>query len=452
MTEQSTALRPSLRSLCLAALCAAGMALGAASPAEANRPLIKKNAVETKSVPGGGIEGACGVALAGGNIYVSDYYHHAVDVFSNSTGAYQSQIPGNPLNGPCGLATSASGVLYANDWHESVSRVSPSNLSFDSEESTGVAVDQATGNVYVNDRSYVAVYEPSGAAVLDGGEPLKIGLGTLEDGYGVAVFSGKVYVPDAADNTVKVYEPATDPVNPSSVIDGAALPGGGFKSLVDAAVTIDPGNGHLLVLDNLQPGFEHPEGAIDEFGAAGEFLGQVSQRVVHGEPSGLVVNGSTLYVTSGNDEGANVFTFGPYTSSGLLATESAPLLGSQQVAAGAEQSGAAVPPSPTVAKQPLRLSSASSAKGSKATIDVVLPGPGTVAIAGTGLRAQPTLAAEAGQRVVHLHLNGAGKRALARSKLRKLKVKVLVTFTPNDGAALSASTIVTFKAKNRGMQ
>jgi DNA-binding beta-propeller fold protein YncE len=454
MTAQLATLRPSLRSLFLAALCVAGLALGAAAPAQANRPLIKKNAVETKNVPGGGIEGACGVALSGGNIYVSDYYHHAVDVFSSSTGQYQSQILGNPLNGPCGLATSASGALYANDWHQSVSRLLPSNLSFDSEESTGVAVDQASGNVYVNDRSYVAVYEPSGTAVTVAGEPLKIGLGTLGDGYGVAVSAGRVYVPDAADNTVKVYEPATDPLTPSSVIDGAAVPGGGFSSLVDAAVAVDPGTGHLLVLDNLQPGFEHPEGAVDEFGAAGEFLGQVSQKVIDGEPSGLVVDGSTLYVTSGNDEGANVFTFGPYTVSGPLATESPALEPSQQVAATAEPAATvAGPPAPIVATQGLRLlPSVVGARGSSVTIGVVAPGPGTLSVAGAGLRAQRALPIEAGKKFIRLHLNAAGKRSLARAKLRKLKVKLRVTLTPSDGAALSASTIVTFKAMKRGTQ
>jgi DNA-binding beta-propeller fold protein YncE len=435
-------------------LCALlGALAGVASPAQANRALLTEEAVSPSTgnpvfpPPDGQIEGACGVALLGGSIYVSDYYHHAVDNFSSGP-----VIPVGAPNGPCGLASAGSGALYANIWHQSVVRLLPSALTIDEGESTGVAVDQATGNLYVDDGTYVAVYEPSGAAVLDeGGKPLRIGLGplgesSLGDGYGVAVLEGKVYVPDAADNTVKVYEPATDPVNPSSVI-GATAPGGGFNSLVDAAVTVDPTTGHLLVLDNLQPGFEHPEAAIDEFDASGNFLGQLAQRVIDGEPSGLAVSGGDLYVTTGNDEGANVVEFGPYTASAPLAAEPPATVDSQQVASASESSAVADPlGSGAAAKQALRLlSSGSGAKGSSATIAAVLPSPGTLSVTGTGLRTLRTLPTAAGRRTLHLRLNGAGKRALARAKLRKLEVKVLVTFTPSHGAALFASKTVDFQ-------
>ncbi len=226
----------------LVGLCLAALMAGVAAPAQAERALLTKEGVDLESVPGG-LEGACGVALAGGKIYVSDYYHHAIAVFGGG-GSYLERIAGNPVNGPCQLATSAGGALYANDWHQSVGRVLPSSLEFDADESTGVAVDQVSGDVYVNDRTYVAVYEPSGAPVLsEGGEPLRIGLGTLGDAYGIAVSGGKVYVPDAADSTVKVYEPDVDPVNPSAVIDGAATPQGRFVSLVDAAVAVSPSHG-----------------------------------------------------------------------------------------------------------------------------------------------------------------------------------------------------------------
>jgi hypothetical protein len=320
----------------LSAICSAGLLLGFAAPARAERALISSKAVEAEKAPGG-IEGACGIAFHSSSIYVSDYYHHAVDVFAGS--AYQSQIPFDPLDGPCQLAGSPSGALYVNDWHESVSRLLPSSLEFDSAESTGVAIDQATGNVYVDDRTFVAVYEPSGAPVLSEGEPLKIGLdgtsgeSSLGDGYGLAVSAGKVYVPDAADGTVKVYEPAVDAVNPAMVIDGKTTPQGGFNSLVDAAVAVDPTNAHLLVLDNLQPGFEAPEAALDEFDASGAFLGQLSRKLVDGEPSGLAFNGANLYATSGNSEGAQVLEFGPYTAGGGSGPSEALAPGSPQATA-----------------------------------------------------------------------------------------------------------------------
>jgi DNA-binding beta-propeller fold protein YncE len=299
-------------------LLVAVLALGLTAQADAARPLKSSEAVEVKKVPGG-IEGACGIAFLSSRIYVSDYYHHAFDVFS-SAGDYQSQLPFAPLDGLCQLASSAGGALYANSWHEGVSRVSPSVLPFDGAESTGVAVDQATGNVYVNDRTYVAVYEPSGAPVMKEGQPLKIGLGTLGDAYGLAVFAGKLYVPDAADDTVKVYEPAISTVNPAFTINGSATPQGLFNSLVDAAVAVDPTNGHLIVLDNLQPGFEHPEGALEEFGPEGKFLGQIAQKLVDGEPSGLTFSGANLYATSGNSEGSKVLWFGPYVEGGTLSS------------------------------------------------------------------------------------------------------------------------------------
>ena len=292
------------------------LSLGLTAGARAERVLIDSTVVETKGVPGGNIEGACGIVFRSGQLYVSDYYHHAVDVFSTGGAEspfeyrYLSQIAFDPLDGPCQLASSPSGALYANDWHEGVSRLLPSLLSFDSDESTGVAVDQASGDVYVDDRTYVAVYKSTGAPVLAEGEPLRIGQGSLDDGYGIAVFNGRVYVPDASDGTVKVYEPALDAVNPALVIEA------GFRSLLDAAVAVDPTNGHLIVLDNLQPGFEHPKAALDEFDSSGNFLGQVAQKPIDGEPSGLAFSGANLYATSGNSEGASVLEFGPYSEGG----------------------------------------------------------------------------------------------------------------------------------------
>jgi DNA-binding beta-propeller fold protein YncE len=305
---------------------ACALALGLlASPAQASRVLLSTEVLEMITEPppapppDGQVEGACGAQVAGGTIYVSEYYRHRVDLFGLG-GTFSSAIAApNPLDGVCGLAL-AGGALYANEWHEGVVRLLPSVKYFDTgHESTGVAVDGA-GDVYAVDRtgdfpaagSYVAVYEPSSAPVLDEGQPLKIGLGSLGDAYGVAVSSdGRVYVADAASGSVKVFEPAGDPATPVATISHD------FVSLRDGALAIDPTNGNLLVLDNLQPGFEHPEAAIDEFGPGGAFLGQITapDGIVHGEPSGLAFGSSGhLYVTSGNSEDSNVFEFGPYSA------------------------------------------------------------------------------------------------------------------------------------------
>lgn len=291
-----------------------GIALAAlllfAAPAAAARPLLSSHAVNVESAPGGVVEDPCGITVDGTHVYVSAYYAHAVEVFSAS-GSYQSRIAaGDAPEGPCQLVRTPGGALYANLWHEGVERLLPSRLGFDEAESTGVAVDPA-GQVYVDDRTYVAVYEP------DGTEIGRIGEGRLADAYGLAVHEGRLYVAEAATATVKVFSTGAEPTDPPLLsLAGAGTPEGGFVSLVDAALAIDPTNGHLLVLDDLQPGFEHPEAAVDEFDADGTFVGQVKgppgAPIVDGGPSGLAVNAAGyLFVTGGNGELGNVFEFGP---------------------------------------------------------------------------------------------------------------------------------------------
>jgi len=334
---------PIARRFWLLALCAAVLALGAgAAPARGDPidPLFVFYASEAKEgsahkpypPPGTGFEGPCGLAVDSfGEFYVSDYYHHNVDVFKSSR-EYRAQLPGeDPIDGPCGLAVDAAGNLYVNNFHRDVVRFTPSSFppasvtpygaatTIDAAHPTGVAVDPGTGNVYVNDRTYIAVYEPSGAPVLDEGVPLRIGLGSLGDGYGVAVSAfpatdGYLYVPDAADDTVKVYDPAVDPVNPVGMIDGLGTPEGEFVSLRDAAVAVDQSSGRVYVADNLQPEyFERPEAAIYAFGASGAYAGRLKFNVIDAQPPGLAVDSATgrIYVTSGNSEGAAVYAYAP---------------------------------------------------------------------------------------------------------------------------------------------
>jgi DNA-binding beta-propeller fold protein YncE len=327
---------------CLLGATLMASALGTAS-AQAERKLLRGYAKETEeflkfSEPGAQIEDACGLAVGPDRLYVSDYHHQAIDIFSLSNGMILSQIPVPVTNlpeGPCGLALDAAENLYVNVWHESALSLGPSTLAFPAAESphkpTGIAVDGAVGgasDVYVNHRTYVAVYDPSGIEVL------RVGSGSLGDAYGLAVFAGRVYVPDAADDTVKVYEPKVDPDHPAFTIDGPE--GSHFVSLLDAAVAVDPTNEHLLVVDNTKPGYEHPVAAIYEFDSSGQQLGErlpsctvaslkkgcvPNGGPIDGEPSGLAVDPATgrLFVTTGNGEGANAFEYGPYEASSSLA-------------------------------------------------------------------------------------------------------------------------------------
>lgn len=283
--------------------------------------------------PEGQLEDPCGLAVGpSGEIYVADYYHRVIDLFT-AGGEYASQIAlqGGPISGlginerdgVCGLAVDSSGALYADEWHQAVMRLSPTEFTLDRGESTGVAVD-AAGDVFVDDRTYVAEYA---APITAGEEPVaKIGEAALSDAFGVAVSASgeRVYVADAGSGTVKVFEPAGDP----AAAVASLAPPGGFTSLVDSALAIDatvePGlPEHLLVLNDLEPGYEHPEVAVEEFEAPGSdhptsysYLGRLrgptGAPIVDGEPSGLAVDSAgDLLVTDGNGELGNAFEFGP---------------------------------------------------------------------------------------------------------------------------------------------
>ena len=87
----------------------------------------------------------------------------------------------------------------------------PETGVIDSGRATGIAVHPLTKDLYVSHRNAVDVYE---APVEPGNPPAHVfGTGTLGNAYGVAVSAfpateGDVYVADASDHTVKVYDPS----------------------------------------------------------------------------------------------------------------------------------------------------------------------------------------------------------------------------------------------------
>ena len=282
--------------------------------------------------PNGFLNGPCGLAVDGtGDFYLADHNHHVVDVFS-PTHAYVGPLEGlESLDGPCGLGVGGAGQLYVNEYHRSVREFGPapgfspgavlSGAGVDSAHPTGVAVDPASGDVYVDERTYVGVYDSTGAPVEEGGQPLRIGLNNLEDGYGLAVSAypgtaGYVYVPDATTDTVKVYDPAApDKSDPVQTIAG---PPGGFTSLREAAVAVDRVTGEVYVLDDLQPtDTESPHALVEVFSSSGAYEGHLKYEVIDGAPSGLAVDNSAestqgrVYVTSGNTQPAGVYAYRP---------------------------------------------------------------------------------------------------------------------------------------------
>jgi DNA-binding beta-propeller fold protein YncE len=333
--------------------------------------------------PIGVIDGPCGAAVnSEGHFYISDYYHDAVDIWKHEgeetypgsgkyveyfyepekrppagEQGYISQIaPVDAIDGPCALAIDDEGNVYINDYHRRVIKNGADTIiagqGVDSTHPTGVAVDPTTGTVYVDARTYIAVYEADGTPVMDGPNPLRIGLGSsedsLEDGYGIAYSTypgteGDLYVPDAATNTVKIYDPSVDKVNPIDEIDGSGTPLGHFVSLRDAAIAIDRASGEVYVADDLQPlHTEKPEALIQVFDATGTYEGHLPDKVDDALPVGLAVDNSSsprftgftyippsefaleestiripngtqgmVYVTSGNTTNAAIYNYAP---------------------------------------------------------------------------------------------------------------------------------------------
>ncbi|HUC08576.1 MAG TPA: NHL repeat-containing protein [Solirubrobacterales bacterium] len=327
--------------VCLAAAIAAPMAHAAApEPDFVYRPFPPPPPKPVVPPPWGYFEGPCGVAVdPAANFYISDYYHDSsIDAFDSAHKYLNTQLTGtDPLDGPCGLALGSSGALYVNDYHRSVQRyqltpfppteATPASFgpptTIDSEHPTGVAVDPVTQNAYVDQRTQVAVYGPSGSPLEASGEPLLIGQGSLGDGYGIAVSGypatqGYLYVPDASDDTVKVYDPATETEEPVAVIDGHETPTEGFVSLRDSAIAVDNTSGEIYVADNLQPQYtEYPEAVIYVFDATGAYEGRLKYPIVDALPPGLAVDNSAedtqgrVYVTSGNTDFAAVYAYPP---------------------------------------------------------------------------------------------------------------------------------------------
>ena len=302
--------------------------------------------------PTGFFSDPCGLAVDGsGNFWVSDYYHRAVSDYNPSAeylseplAAFSQPLPHTGVvDDPCALSFDSSSTLYVNNYHRNVVRFhTPYSLGggtvlAGSAGATGVAVDPSNDDVYVAKPAAVAVYEPDGTHAFD------IGVGDLVDAYGVAVSgygptAGYVYVPDASDETIRVYDPGTSLVSPVEVIDGSDTPNGEFISFRNAAVAVDDASGKVYVTDDQNPErTESPLLTVYVFNSTGGYLGHLKRNVFGGAPNGLAVDNSgtgtqgRVYVTTGNTHHSGVYAYPPnqeQTSQPLPPTVPEPPLGS----------------------------------------------------------------------------------------------------------------------------
>jgi len=383
-------MRAGLKQTSIGLLCALGLVLGLVAPAAQAafddpifiyRPEPPQPPAPPIPPPVGYFEGPCGLAVdESGDFYVSDYYHHAIDAFAFDK-SYLGQIANeDPLDGPCGLAIGAGGAIYVNNYHrnvvrfDSLSATSAATIAGvgatpaapeDSPHPTGVALDRASGDVYVDEGTQVGIYDAAGALLQQ--------LGAFGEGYGIAVSEygpteGLVYVPDAANDTVLVFDPASlSPSTPVATIDGSVTPAGQFGSLRDSSIAVDRVSGEIYVADNLNPEYTyHPQAVVYVFDPAGTYKGRLKHGFEDALPIGLAVDNSPtatqgrVYVTSGNSELAAVYAYPP----GAATSAAVPLPGAPALAPSGGSGFSAGPPAPVPASAAAAPASAAAAPAS----------------------------------------------------------------------------------------
>ncbi len=327
---------------------------GAPLPFSASEPYVEGAKLKGTPTGAGGAVVAFGdprgiaVDDTTGDVYVADSALNVVDVFASS-GEYLSQLTGTPPSAPVsgafaapsGLAVDqATGNLYVSDGGNGVVDVFNSSREYVSQFGNGVppglkatvGVNDFTEDVYAfNGRIAVSVFNPLGEslAIWEGN-----GLGYSYDYVTVDQTTGHVYVAVRERGSVDEFSGASPTQELLGSISGTPAGPFGNEALAEGnkapmAVATNPVNGDLYVAEG---------GVVDIFGPDVVLPDEVT-----GGASSVVSTGATLSGTV-NPDGVAVtaceFEYGTDTSYGhTVACSTNPGSGSSPVAVSAQLAG-----------------------------------------------------------------------------------------------------------------
>jgi DNA-binding beta-propeller fold protein YncE len=181
-----------------------------------------------------------GVAVdSKGNLYIANFGPPPGAVYEfDPGGANIKQFPGVEFGfdrGPVGVALDSLGDIYVNTYHRSVIKIDAEGHHSFLDQGNGskaVAVDPATNNVYVDDGTFVNEYDAQGIRISTFG----VGVIGLSEGIAVNGATGQIYVSDQSSGKIEVFGP---PVTVPDVTTGAASKGHRTSATISGSVNPD---------------------------------------------------------------------------------------------------------------------------------------------------------------------------------------------------------------------
>ncbi len=231
----------------------------------------------------------------------------------------------------CGLSLSAASMTdqaQAALTHSSTGVLAESSPGAPLEEPTSVAIDHASGQIFVGDEGEgtIDVYSSSGAFQAQFGEAIEPGAIAIDEA------SGDIYVAEPQSRRVLAYRPEGSGYQLLAEWSGAQTPGGGFGEVTGVAFDngktggSDPSAGDLYVLESeaQSGGSGTGEGAVDVYqpkanpagsevgeGQEGTFLKRLAaaKGVRLEEPGAIVVDSKTGELYVGDAQGGFIATY-----------------------------------------------------------------------------------------------------------------------------------------------